>query len=383
MTVNEFILLLLIFFLIYLLLKKKNQSKNLAPLINRSLNDNSDKKFVLDQLDDQLIVLDKFNLIVYVNNSAINRFGNNLLNKNISSVIRNSNLINTIDLTSNKKITQNVKVEIEYPNYQLYQVYCIPGPTYFYPDPNSVVLFFKDFTEIIKSQKYRTDFVANVSHELRTPLMSIKGSLETILDSAKDDPKAQKEFMKITLDQTERMETLINDLLFLSKIELEEHIRPTAIVNINEIFNQVEANFDLQLKQKNIKLINKLFIPTDVIGDYQKLYTLFSNLIDNSIKYSNQNSQIELKSVIGSNKLIENNFMISVKDQGIGISKNDLPRVTERFYRVTGNKNKNIKGTGLGLALMKHIVTQHNGDYEIISELNKGTEVKIFIPTAL
>ena len=211
--------------------------------------------------------------------------------------------------------------------------------------------------------------------------MSIMGSIETIENAAKDDPKAQKKFMKIISDQSNRMQTLINDLLILSRIELEEHIRPNQTINVYEIFDQIEANFELRLKDNDIKIENNLSKSITVIGDYDKLFTVFSNLVDNSIKYSKPNSIIQIFSNLGSGKLIEKHHTISIKDQGIGIPREDINRVTERFYRVDINKSRNAGGTGLGLAIMKHIITQHRGDYEILSELDKGTEIKIYLPT--
>ena len=142
----------------------------------------------------------------------------------------------------------------------------------------------KDFTEITKAQKLKTDFVANVSHELRTPLVSIKGSLETILGPASKDQEAQKKFMSIMSDQVLRMENLINDLLILSRIELEEHIKPNKIVSLNDLFTNIKSNFELILKKKKINLHIELMEPTLVFGDNDKLLTVFSNLIDNSIK---------------------------------------------------------------------------------------------------
>ena len=159
-------------------------------------------------------------------------------------------------------MTQNIDIEINLPSYQLYKIYIIPGPTYLFPENNSVVLFLKDFTEITKAQKFKTDFVANVSHELRTPLVSIKSSLETILGPASDDAKAQKKFMKIMSDQVIRMENLINDLLILSRIELEEHIKPNQIVDINDIVLNIKSNFELPLKKKKLNLKVNLMQPT-------------------------------------------------------------------------------------------------------------------------
>ena len=375
------ILLLTNIFLLYLLNKKSVNSFNTATIVNREKTDHFNKKFIVDELDDFLFVLDKFNTVKYLNKSSEKRFGLNLIDKNVSSIIRDSELIKNIEISSKQKKTKNIKIEITTPSFQYYDIFIIPGPTNLYPVVGSVVLFIKDLTEIIKAQKFRTDFVANVSHELRTPLMSIKGSIETIEGAAKDDPKAQKKFRKIILDQSNRMQTLIDDLLILSRIELDEHIRPNDKVNVNDIFDQIESNFELIMKEKNINLLNSLDKPTEVIGDYNKLFTVFSNLVDNSIKYSLNNTRIEVHSEIKKGKIIEKSICVSVKDQGIGIPKKHIDRITERFYRVDENKSHNVGGTGLGLAIMKHIITQHRGDYEILSDLGKGTEVKIYLPT--
>jgi len=375
------ILLLTNIFLLYLLNKKSVNSFNTATIVNREKTDHFNKKFIVDELDDFLFVLDKFNTVKYLNKSSEKRFGLNLIDKNVSSIIRDSELIKNIEISSKQKETKNIKIEITTPSFQYYDIFIIPGPTNLYPVVGSVVLFIKDLTEIIKAQKFRTDFVANVSHELRTPLMSIKGSIETIEGAAKDDPKAQKKFRKIILDQSNRMQTLIDDLLILSRIELDEHIRPNDKVNVNDIFDQIESNFELIMKEKNINLLNSLDKPTEVIGDYNKLFTVFSNLVDNSIKYSLNNTRIEVHSEIKKGKIIEKSICVSVKDQGIGIPKKHIDRITERFYRVDENKSHNVGGTGLGLAIMKHIITQHRGDYEILSDLGKGTEVKIYLPT--
>ena len=154
-----------------------------------------------------------------------------------------------------------------------------------FPEIDSVVLFLKDFTEITKAQKLKTDFVANVSHELRTPLVSIKGSLETILGPASNDQEAQKKFMSIMSAQVQRMENLINDLLILSRIELEEHITPNKIINLNDIFKNMKSNFELILRKRKINLNIELMEPALDLGDNDKLITVFSNLIYDSIKY--------------------------------------------------------------------------------------------------
>ena len=379
---TELILIVIIIILLYFLFKKNIKPENTAPVVNKTNKDDLGKRVIIEELEDQFFALDKYNLIKYLNKSAKQRFGENLIDKNISSVIRDTKLLEAIDEAIKDQSTKNVNVEINLPSYQLYKIYIIPGPTHLFPETDSVVLFLKDFTEITKAQKLKTDFVANVSHELRTPLVSIKGSLETILGPASDDKAAQKKFMSIMSDQVERMENLINDLLILSRIELEEHIKPNNIVNLNDIFTNIKSNFELVLKKKKINLHIELMEPTLVFGDNEKLLTVFSNLIDNAIKYSQVMEKIFMSKVkIVQVKLIAKNILISIKDEGIGIPQQLIPRITERFFRVDTEKSKKVGGTGLGLAIMKHIISQHRGDYEIHSKVNKGTEIKIYLPT--
>jgi two-component system, OmpR family, phosphate regulon sensor histidine kinase PhoR len=376
-----YFLLTIIIILLYLLFKKNIKPENTAPVINKANTDDLGKRVIIEELEDQFFALDKYNSIKYLNKSAKQRFGENLIDKNISSVVRDTKLLEKIEEAIKDQTTKNVNVEINLPSYQLYKIYIIPGPTHLFPETDSVVLFLKDFTEITKAQKLKTDFVANVSHELRTPLVSIKGSLETILGPASDDKVAQKKFMSIMSDQVLRMENLINDLLILSRIELEEHIKPNKIVNLNDIFTNIKSNFELILKKKKINLQIELMEPTLVFGDNDKLLTVFSNLIDNAIKYSQDGKNIYVKSQNSEGKLIGKNMLISIKDEGIGIPQDLIPRITERFFRVDTEKSKKVGGTGLGLAIMKHIISQHRGDYEILSKVNEGTEIKIYLPT--
>jgi len=266
------LLIVVIVYLLYLLNQKKNKSINTATIINKR--EEKTKRVIIDELEDQFFALNKFNIIKYANPSALKRFGSSLIDKNISSVIRKPELIENIEKAIIENKTKNIDVEIDLPSYQFYKIYIIPGPTHLFTEPDSVVLFFKDFTEITKAQKFKTDFVANVSHELRTPLMAIKGSLETIEGPASDDEKAKKKFMKIIIDQSNRMENLVNDLLILTRIELEEHIRPSTLVDINDLFKTIISNFEIILKKKKLNINLSLANPTIVIGD-KKNYKLF------------------------------------------------------------------------------------------------------------
>ena len=374
-----FLLIVVVVYLLYLLNKKNDKPVNIAPIVNKR--EEKTKRVIIDELEDQFFALDKFNSIKYANPSALKRFGRSLIDKNISSIIRKNELLESIEKAISENRTININVEIDLPSYQFYKIYIIPGPTHLFPEPDSVVLFLKDFTEITKAQKFKSDFVANVSHELRTPLMAIKGSLETIQGPASDDEKAKKKFMKILNDQSSRMENLINDLLILARIELEEHIRPTKSVSINKIFKEIISNFEIVLKKKKSTIKNKILDNSTVLGDEKKLNTVFSNLLDNAIKYSPENKNIYITNKENDGKLIEKSMMISIRDEGIGIPQKYISRVTERFFRVDIEQSNKTGGTGLGLAIMKHIVTQHRGDFEILSKENNGTEIKIFLPS--
>jgi len=174
------------------------------------------------------------------------------------------------------------------------------------------------------------------------------------------------------LSQSERMENLIRDLLSLSKIELQEHIKPTHEIDLNNVINYViETQKDL-VKRKNIKINFSQIDDFKIIGDQDKLIEIFTNLIDNAVKYSNENTEIN----IISNK--DKSFnIIKIIDQGIGIPKQYIYRVTERFFTVDPSKSRSVGGTGLGLAIVKHLVSQHRGLMDISSEINKGTTVEL------
>ena len=333
---------------------------------------------IMDEIDDFLIVVDQFKNIKHLNSSAIKKFGNNLSGKHIATLMRVPELLQNIDTVLQKKQTLNMELEINEPSFQFFKVYIIPGPSKNVKIPDSAIIFLKDFTDIIKAQRFKSDFVANVSHELKTPLVSIKGFLETIENQAKDDIEAQKKFIPIMLDQANRMENLINDLLSLSRIELQEHIQPQEKVNLKEVLENVEDIHQTRLKEFEFK--NNIKEDTFVKGDHEKLIEVFSNIIDNSIKYSEQDKNIDISLSKDEGKIIGNSYTVSIKDKGIGIPIDKIQRVTERFFRADAKKSMKVGGTGLGLAIVKHIVKQHRGDIEINSSPQNGTEMRVHLP---
>jgi two-component system phosphate regulon sensor histidine kinase PhoR len=379
----EILLICVIIFLLIIIYSNRNTKNTDDKIIISKYEKDDSKTFILDELEDQFIALDKLNIIKYVNPSAEKRFGKNILNTHLGTILRHPNLDEKIREVKFSKKTSNLDLEINLPSYQYYRIYVIPGPTVIFTEKDSVVLFLKDLTEISKAQKFRTDFVANVSHELKTPLVSIKGAIETIEGPAKDDEIAKINFLKIISSQSKRMENLISDLLILSRIELQEHIRPDKPVNLKNILTKVKDIHFTSLKEKNINLEMNLDNVSDVIGDEDKLITVFSNLLDNAIKYSKEKSTINILTSPSKGKLITKGIKISVSDQGIGIPEDQINRVTERFYRVDVEESRKVGGTGLGLAIVKHIISQHRGDYEIKNLNGKGTEINIHLPSEL
>ena len=355
--------------------QSENLNQEVQDITNENIEESNEQVKIINQIDDLILIVDKFKNIKFFNNSAKKKFGENNLNKHVATLLRVPDLLQNIDLVLLKKETITMDLELSSPSFQFFKVHLFSGPTSYVDDPDSVVLFLKDLTDIIKAQRFKSDFVANVSHELKTPLVSIKGFLETISGHAKDDLEAQKKFIPIMLEQADRMESLIKDLLSLSKIELEEHIQPQDKVNLKEILSNVE-----DIHQKNLKSFEfKNNIKDDffIKGDHEKLIEVFSNIIDNSIKYSEKNKKIEVNCGQGNGKVIGDSYTVSIKDNGIGIPTEQLPRITERFFRVDAAKSKKVGGTGLGMAIVKHIVNQHRGELEIKSEAQSGTEIKV------
>jgi two-component system phosphate regulon sensor histidine kinase PhoR len=381
MDTLTFILLFIIIFLLFLLIKKekkieptfhveKDLTKNIKPIDNNLYQKTLYK--LLDYIPEQVIILDKSKEILFNNKSAKDRFQIKLKD-NISYYLRNPDLLNAIEKSFEGENVKSFNVELRNPNVQRINVTLFYDNTNFFFNESVCLLFIRDLTEFYKFQQLKSDFVANVSHELRTPLQSIKMGLETIEnnDKIKNDDEL-KNLFPIMLSQSERMENLIRDLLSLSKIELQEHIKPTHEIDLNNVINYViETQKDL-VKRKNIKINFSQIDDFKIIGDQDKLIEIFTNLIDNAVKYSNENTEIN----IISNK--DKSFnIIKIIDQGIGIPKQYIYRVTERFFTVDPSKSRSVGGTGLGLAIVKHLVSQHRGLMEISSEINKGTTVEL------
>ncbi|WP_226673321.1 two-component system histidine kinase PnpS [Rossellomorea aquimaris] len=231
-----------------------------------------------------------------------------------------------------------------------------------------IVVVFHDITELKKLEQMRKDFVANVSHELKTPITSIKGFSETLLDGAMNDPETLKSFLDIILKESDRLQSLIKDLLELSKIEKQGFELAVEEVEVAGLIEDVMPILREKAKPKEISLQSDFESRGLAEVDSYRLKQVFINLISNAIVYTPKGGDVWITLEEDQDKVY-----IRVKDNGMGISPEELPRIFERFYRVDKARSRNSGGTGLGLAIVKHIIEAHEGDIEVESELNQGT----------
>jgi two-component system phosphate regulon sensor histidine kinase PhoR len=240
----------------------------------------------------------------------------------------------------------------------------------------SLIAVFHDITELKRLEKVRTDFVANVSHELKTPLTAIKGFVETLQTSAKDDPVASSRFLDIIDKQTQRLENLVNDLLVLSSIESKEVKMNFSAEPLDKVISSI-----LALQKKNIEDRGHqvtMDIPEDlpkVLVDRQRIEQVFLNLLDNAVKFTAPGGKISIQA-----RWERPYVRVEVKDNGVGIPAEHLSRVFERFYRVDKARSREAGGTGLGLAIVRQIVSAHQGKIEVESSSGVGSTFRIFLP---
>jgi two-component system, OmpR family, phosphate regulon sensor histidine kinase PhoR len=332
------------------------------------------QELFINQIEDIIIILNKFNIITYINKAGIENFGTNLEGNHIGGEIRIPDLLDAIDQNKIDKKIKKIDIELTIPVFKFYKISISSIKS------DHTLIIIRDFTEMRKSQNMRSDFIANASHELRTPLVSLKGFLETITDSAKDDPKSQKKFLEIMKSEANKMEVLIEDLMLLSRIELQEHIRLKDKVDIKEVIENIILLNSKKISEKKLNVnLNIKEKERFVIGDKEKLSAVFLNLLDNAIKYSGNSKSVKIESFENTSGL-KNYTSISVIDEGFGIAPEDIHRITERFFRTENAKKLKIEGTGLGLAITKHIINQHRGELKITSKFGKGSEFIVSLP---
>ena len=351
-------------------------SSNLSDTIHNLTQRKTELEAILGSMAGGVIALNDEYEILFYNNSFVeimklDEKENEVKGASIYSIVRNITIYDVIDLVREK----NEKVKLEGKGPKKNQTISVTG-TPLVTDSKElfgVLLIIEDITQIKKLENVRTDFVSNVTHELKTPLTSIKGFIDTLKYGNVEDKAVANKFLDIIDIEVERLYRLIEDILLLSEIESKID-REAVLCNVNKIASDAIELLESKLPEE-VELIFEVqpYIRPFYINP-DRLKELFINLIDNAIKYTEEGT-ITVKC-----NEVDQNLIIIVRDTGVGIPKEYLPRIFERFYRVDKGRSRKMGGTGLGLSIVKHIVQLYDGNIEVTSEVSKGTEFKITLP---
>jgi two-component system, OmpR family, phosphate regulon sensor histidine kinase PhoR len=338
---------------------------------------------VLAALPDPVLLLDQRRRIVRANAAAADMFGSNLVDRDLAAVLRNPAILGAADAVLRGEGERLVELTMNLPVERQFSARLAPFAANV-AGGGALILTLHDLTAAKRSEQMRADFVANASHELRTPLATLLGFIETLRGPAREDRDAEDRFLAIMHEQASRMARLIEDLLSLSRIEMNEHVTPTGRANLRHVIGSVTATLEFRAKARGMRIV--LELPPDLPdaqGDPDELAQVFQNLLENAIKYGREGTVIEVASRLPPRRDAAAPLIaIAVRDRGEGIPREHLPRLTERFYRVDTARSRAMGGTGLGLAIVKHIINRHRGRLEIASELGEGSVFTVSLRAA-
>lgn len=351
-----------------------SMSVNLRKMIAVSEDEKNRLNVILKSIPDALLIIDSKGIITLSSSSSKNFFGNiPITGMQFVEVIRNQKLSDLIEEVRKSLLPGMTEFRIESPMEKYLSVRVSP---LFYKENeiSGFVAVFHDITQIEKLEQARKDFVANVSHEIKTPITAIKGFADTLLEGALDDKENAFKFIQTIKSNSERINTLVDDLMTISKIELGAIRVEKAMVDLEDIFRNVIDLFKDKASAKSLSLTESNMPGIkEINADRNRLIQILNNLVDNAVKFTETGGV-----TFGIAKEDEKTFLF-VEDTGIGISQKHLPRLGERFYRVDPARSRKMGGTGLGLAIVKHLVKAHGWSMKIESIPGKGTKVRIYL----
>ncbi|OJU08665.1 MAG: hypothetical protein BGN85_02925 [Alphaproteobacteria bacterium 64-11] len=331
-------------------------------------------RLVLDRLPTPAMLLDGAERVLFVNQSMREVLGPGLERKKLGQVLRHPDVLAAVADAIAAGATANVPFTLPVPVERHFQVHVARISL----SPPVTALLLHDVTVVRRSEQMRADFVANASHELRTPLAAVSGFIDTLRGHARDDTAAREQFLDIMASETARMRRLIHDLLSLTRIEMNEHVRPEGRIALDGVVRQaVQVLMPLAADDGVSVTVQAPSQLPDVLGDRDELVQLFQNLVHNAIKYGREGGRITV--TLGTR---DGQVFAAVRDEGEGIEASAIPRLTERFYRVDVKRSRERGGTGLGLAIVKHIISRHQGRLSIESTKGVGSVFTVYLPEA-
>jgi two-component system, OmpR family, phosphate regulon sensor histidine kinase PhoR len=360
-------------------------SRDAAPPVDRLMPTLVDRtvEAVVSDLPDPTIVLTPESTVVAFNESAQEITPGILRGEPISFALRIPNVLEAIRAVAAGRQMRRIEFFQRVPTDRWWEAtiapLVLPGAASL--QHHLVLLALRDLTPLRRVEEMRADFVANASHELRTPLASLSGFIETLQGPARNDASARDRFLGIMKEQATRMARLIDDLLSLSRIEQKVHIHPDTTTDLVVIVNEVTDSLAPLARERDVEIRIVGDAETlDVMGDRDELIRVFENLIENALKYGASGKRVDITVAREPSGGEPRDAMVSVRDYGPGIAPEHLPRLTERFYRVDIGESRAQGGTGLGLALVKHILNRHRGRLHIESVLGSGASFTVRLP---
>ncbi len=363
---------------------------DLGPKLERRIvqleQDRQQLSAVLSGMEEGVIAIDGRRRLLFANASADRLFGlgNESVGRLVPELVRSPQVQEAVEATLAGSKPYRGEVTLTGRDHSLRsqpRALSVHGTPLLGSPPQGAVLVFHDVTELRRLERMRQDFVANVSHELKTPLASIKAYTETLLDWALHDENVNTRFLKQIDEQAERLNQLILDLLSLARVESGQNIYDHSPLALAATLSACVDSHRGRIEAKNQTLVldlGPLDGETRVLADEEAIRQIFDNLIDNAIKYTPENGSVRVRCQIqGSTVAVE------VADTGIGIPRDDLPRVFERFYRVDKARSREMGGTGLGLSIVKHLVQSIGGQINVDSRLGAGSRFTVHLPRHL
>jgi two-component system phosphate regulon sensor histidine kinase PhoR len=325
------------------------------------------------------LLLDRSGMVLGGNAAAEAMLGRMRVGTPISLTLRAPEVVEAVREAGISGAAGRVGFNLRVPVERSYEAHILPirfDPAVAAGAPDLVMLVFRDLTQAMRVDQMRADFVANASHELRTPLASVTGFIDTLRGPARDDPAMREKFLGIMSEQARRMSRLIDDLLSLSRIEMNVHRMPETPVDLVQLAAHVRDSLSPLARERGVEIVLQTpAAPVVVRGERDDLIRLIENLVENGLKYGANGKRVEI-----SLRLEGQEAVLTIRDFGPGIAPEHLPRLTERFYRVDAAHSREQGGTGLGLAIVKHIAARHRARLGVESEVGKGAAFSVRFP---